>query len=74
MDTQSPNRPIHLPPHCIVQNLHHSAIPMGSRVGELAAGAHNICDGYYLCSKWHENSMGGVASTMDVGTSMPYNL
>lgn len=74
MDAQGPNRPIHLPPHCIVQCLHHSTIPMGSRVGKLAAGAQNICDGHYLCSKWHKNSMRGVASTMDVCTSMSYNL
>ena len=74
MDAQGPNRPIHLPTHCIVQSLHHSIILVGSRVRELATGAHNICDGYYLCSKWHENSMGGVASTMDVCTSMSHNL
>ena len=74
MDAQGPNRPVHLPAHCIAQSLHHSTILVGSRVRELAAGAHNVCDGYYLCSKWHENSMGGVASTMDVCTSMSYNL
>lgn len=56
------------------QGLPHSTILVENKVGYRVVGAHDVWDGYYLCSKWHEKNMRRVASTMDVCPTMFHNL